>query len=124
MDSVPLRLCKEKNIRVSYTPDAVSPAVIELTLGLILDLFRHITFADRQIRLGNWTRPYGKRIGDSVIGIIGFGRIGSGVAMALSSLSPRKIFVNDIIDKSKEINNIKNRFHADITPPIKKRRFS
>ncbi|MCX8000115.1 MAG: dehydrogenase, partial [Leptospiraceae bacterium] len=108
LDSVPLELCKEKGIQVSFTPDAVTPAVVELTIGLMLDGLRKISFADREIRKGIWTRPIGKRIGESIIGIIGFGRVGSGVAKTLIGFSPKQIFVNDIIDVSEKIKNLKN----------------
>lgn len=108
LDSVPLELCKEKGIQVSFTPDAVTPAVVELTIGLMLDGLRKISLADREIRNGIWTRPIGKRIGESIIGIVGFGRVGSGVARTLQGFNPKQIFVNDIIDVSEKIKNLKN----------------
>jgi D-3-phosphoglycerate dehydrogenase / 2-oxoglutarate reductase len=98
LDSVPLELCKEKGIKVAYTPDAVTPAVAELTIGLILDVFRQITFADRELRNHGWSRPYGRRIATSTIGIVGFGRIGSMVGRLLTSFQPKEILVNDIKD--------------------------
>ena len=98
LDNVPLEICKEKNIRVSYTPDAVTDAVTELTLGLMIDISRKVSFSDREIRQGNWTRPVGKRITESVIGIIGVGRVGKKLIELLSSFQPKKILLNDIQD--------------------------
>lgn len=106
LDSVPLELCKSKGIKVAYTPDAVTPAVAELTISLILDLFRKVTFADKELRLKKWSRPYGRRIGASTIGIIGFGRIGFSVARLLTSFRPTEILVHDILDCSLKIQNI------------------
>ncbi len=103
LDSVPLELCRKKGIRVSYTPDAVTPAVVELTIGLMLDGLRKISYSDREIRNGKWSRPIGKRIAESIIGIIGFGRVGSGVAKTLVSFHPKQVLVNDIIDVSEKI---------------------
>ena len=37
LDSVPLELCKTKGIKVCYTPDAVTKAVAEFTVGLIIE---------------------------------------------------------------------------------------
>lgn len=108
LDSVPLDLCKSKGIKVSYTPDAVTPAVAELTIGLMLDIFRKITKADKELRQKGWSRPYGRRIGTSVIGIIGFGRIGFAVAKILSSFRPTMILVHDLIDISDKISLIRN----------------
>ena len=103
LDSVPLELCETKGIKVSYTPDAVTKAVAEFTVGLIIDLTRHITQADRQQRAGVWQRLQGKRIGESVIGLVGYGRAGSRIAGILASFKPKQILVNDIKNKQAEI---------------------
>lgn len=47
MDGVPLALCRERGVRVSWTPDAVSPAVAELTIGL-MDLFPKLEKGSRR----------------------------------------------------------------------------
>ena len=47
-------------------------------------------------RQGSWDRFFGKRIGGSVVGIIGYGRIGSKVAKIIDAFNPSKILVNDI----------------------------
>ena len=96
LDSVPLSICKEKNITVSYTPDAVSFAVAELTLGFMIGLCRHLQKADVDLRSGGWNRFQGKGLNESVIGIVGFGRIGKLVASMLGPFSPIKILVSDL----------------------------
>lgn len=103
LDSVPLKLCKQKGIAVAYTPDAVTMAVVELTIGMMLDATRCISLCDRQVRKKQWTRPIGRRIEESVVGLIGFGRVGSNVARLLSSFRPRQVLVCDIVDKAREI---------------------
>lgn len=108
LDSVPLAECKEKGITVTYTPDAVTMAVAELTVGIMISLSRNTHSADREIRRGEWKRRQGKRIGKSVIGIIGLGRIGTNVARLLGPFQPREIIINDIKDKSEEIELLKD----------------
>jgi D-3-phosphoglycerate dehydrogenase / 2-oxoglutarate reductase len=100
LDSVPLQLCKERGIQVSYTPDAVTMAVVELTLGLMISLPRQVVRADRELRAGNWTRFYGPRLEGMNIAIVGCGRIGSRVAKLLSSFKPARLFLVDLLDKS------------------------
>lgn len=107
LDSVPLDKCKERNIAVTYTPDAVTMAVAELTIGLMISLTRHVAFADRQIRQGEWRRRQGKRLGKSTIGIIGFGRVGTNVARLLLPFQPEGILINDILDKSDKLKSLK-----------------
>ncbi|MGD9159747.1 MAG: NAD(P)-dependent oxidoreductase, partial [Desulfobacteraceae bacterium] len=80
LDSVPLDECKRRGIVVTYTPDAVTLAVAELTIGVMVCLSRSVHISDRALRENKWKRIMGKRLGESIIGIIGFGRIGSNVA--------------------------------------------
>src|SRR5437879_4027448 len=47
LDSVDLAEARRRNIEVTYTPDAPSTAVAELTIGLMLDVLRGISAADR-----------------------------------------------------------------------------
>lgn len=103
LDSVPLDLCREKGITVTYTPDAVTMAVAELTVGIMISLTRHTYISDKNIRHGEWERRQGKRIGKSTIGVIGFGRIGTNIIKLLVPFRPEEILVNDIKDKTKEI---------------------
>ena len=42
LDSVDLKACKKRDIKVTFTPDAPTEAVSELTLGLIFSLLRSI----------------------------------------------------------------------------------
>lgn len=120
LDSVPLNECKSKGITVTYTPDAVTMAVAEITVGMMISLTRHVNRADREIRAGIWQRKQGKRIGKSVIGIIGFGRIGKNVTRLLASFNPEMILVNDIKDKTLEIEDYKEKYGLNIRPVNKK----
>ena len=106
LDSVPLKECRRRNITVCYTPDAVTMAVAELTVGLMLNITRFVSAADRQFRTGVWERLQGRRLGKSVIGLIGFGRIGKKVAHLLAPYYPCNLLINDIKDKSLELNTM------------------
>ncbi len=96
LDSVDLHAARERGIRVSYTPEAPSAAVSELTMGLMLSLCRGISSTDRNMRDGVWNRIMGRRIQTQVIGIIGTGRIGTRVLQHLQGFRPKQILVNDI----------------------------
>lgn len=106
LDAVPVAECQSRGIRVSYTPDAVTMAVAELTIGLMISGTRHILKSDRELRAGGWSRPIGTRIGESVIGIIGLGRVGKNVLRLVSAFKPKKILLNDLMDKAKEVETI------------------
>ena len=83
LDGVDLMAARGRSIALSYTPDGPSPAVAELTVGLILDGLRGVGRADRGLREGKWQRVTGRRIAKSTIGLIGLGRIGTRVARQL-----------------------------------------
>lgn len=105
LDGVDLLECKKRSILVSYTPDAPSPAVAELAVGSAVSLMRGIHLADRGLRNGNWNRLFGYRIGGSVVGIIGYGRIGKRVKILLESFGPRKILVCDKADSAFDLSD-------------------
>jgi D-3-phosphoglycerate dehydrogenase / 2-oxoglutarate reductase len=96
LDGVDLNAAKERGIDVSYTPDAPTSAVAELTVGMMLSLLRSVHLSNIRMHDGHWHRYFGKRIANSTIGIIGVGRIGSEVLKYLKSFNVERILVNDI----------------------------
>ena len=80
LDSVDLEAAQACGIRVRTTPDAPTLAVAELTLGMMLDLLRHVSRMDREVRAGTWKKRMGSLLCGKRTGIIGMGRIGSTVA--------------------------------------------
>lgn len=94
LDSVDLKHCRDNNIQVTYTPDAPSQAVAELTVANILNLLRNIHESDRSVREGVWNRFMGRLVQEVTIGIIGAGRIGSRVIRLLEPFGP-SILAND-----------------------------
>lgn len=96
LDSVDLLAAEERGIKVSYTPDAPSPAVAELTIGLILSLLRSIHVSNSELHKGDWKRIFGRRISEVTIGIIGVGRIGSRVIRRTKPFGTPRLLVNDI----------------------------
>ncbi len=97
LDNVDLISARKKGITVSYTPDAPSPAVAELTVGLMLSLVRSIPLADRHIRRADWQRLMGRRLDGLTVGLIGLGRVGKRVARILRGGFPNTVLLgNDL----------------------------
>ncbi len=96
LDSVDLTVAKERDILVSYTPDAPAPAVAEMTMGLILSLLRSLAQADRAMRGGVWHRFVGRRLSELTVGVIGVGRVGRRLIRHLQGFAPR-ILANDLV---------------------------
>lgn len=74
---------RERGIAVTNTPDAITEAVADLAIGLIVASMRRICEGDRFVRAGKWPTtvpPVGREVRGKTCGIVGFGRIGAGVA--------------------------------------------
>jgi len=97
LDSVALRAARARNIAVTYTPAAPSPAVAELAIGQMLALLRGTATANREVRQGIWKRRIGRRLGLMTVGVIGVGRIGRLVIQRLQGWSPR-ILAHDLVE--------------------------
>lgn len=96
LDSVDLSAAKKLGISVAYTPDGPTGAVVELTIGLMLDQMRRISNTDAELRRGLWHRTMGSRLHNTTFGIIGAGRIGSGVINLLIKMGAKRVVYYDI----------------------------
>jgi len=82
-DAIDLDAARSRGIAVSNTPDVLTDCVADLAFGLIIDVARRISEADRFVRRGNWLRepfPLSTRVSGKRLGILGLGRIGSAIA--------------------------------------------
>ena len=87
-DNIFIQSAKEKNIKVSNTPNVLNDAVAEITILLILASSRRIGEAFNLVKSNTWKdcRPditklmVGNEITGKTLGIIGMGRIGQIVA--------------------------------------------
>lgn len=89
MDSVDQTAAKELGIEVCNTPNAPAPAVIELTVALMLDVLRRLSESDRALRGGSWAPHQGSLLGTKTVGVIGMGRIGGGVAAIVQAFGAK-----------------------------------
>ena len=69
-----------RGIVVTNTPGANAEETADLTFGLILDLERHISQMNYELKGGEWRKRPGHSLHGKTIGIIGVGQIGQAVA--------------------------------------------
>ena len=89
VENVDLNAARSLGIAVTNTPNAPTQAVAELTIGLIFNLLRRISFLDRELRKGNWIKETGSLMRGKKVGIIGLGHIGKRVAEMLLALGAK-----------------------------------
>lgn len=95
-DSVDLLAAAEHDVVVLRTPDAPARAVAEFALGLILASIRRISEADRAARKGEHGPLMGSLLHQKTVGILGMGRIGSGLTALLAPFEVDVIFYDPI----------------------------
>ncbi len=85
-DHVDVKYANTKGIVVSYTPEVLTRATADLTMALLLAVFRRIVEGDRLIRKNKWKAIFGPdeflgtELYGKTMGIFGMGRIGKAVA--------------------------------------------
>ncbi|MEI6041259.1 MAG: NAD(P)-dependent oxidoreductase, partial [Actinomycetes bacterium] len=85
-ESVDLSAAKAREIVVTNTPGANSLAVAELTIGLTIAALRGIAQSAQKVVQNDWSVIRGQQLEGSIVGIIGFGRIGRILASKLQAL--------------------------------------
>ena len=99
-DRVDLVAAEELGIRVVSTPAAATDAVADLAMALILQLLRPIPQLAEQYRRGEFyaarALPHGRELCELTVGIVGMGRIGTGVGRRCAGFGARVLY-NDII---------------------------
>ena len=95
LDNIDFDEVTRRRIVLTYTPEAVSQAVAELTVANMLNLARSVINIHTAVKSGAWRRIIGFEIMGKTIGLIGFGRVGQRVARILQGFGCR-ILVNDL----------------------------
>ena len=99
-DNVDLAACTRHGVVATITAQANAISVSEYALGLMLSLSRKIVSANGDIRGGLWDRSLavGGELHEKVVGIIGFGRVGSRLARLLSGFEIEVLTHDPYID--------------------------
>lgn len=99
VDNIDLPAAAARGVMVTYAPGASTDAVAELTIALLLALWRGLLHADRSVRAHRWDRVVGRGIKGRTLGIIGLGRIGRAVAAMAPALGMRVIAFDTVQDQ-------------------------
>ncbi|HEV8683133.1 MAG TPA: phosphoglycerate dehydrogenase [Actinomycetota bacterium] len=88
-DNIDMEAARNRGVRVEVTAGANARSVAELTIGLLLAVARHVTFHDRVLRRGDWTRRTGMELAGRLLGVVGYGAVGSEVARLARGIGMR-----------------------------------
>jgi lactate dehydrogenase-like 2-hydroxyacid dehydrogenase len=88
-DTTDVEAAARRGIGVSNTPDVLTDCVADTAVGLMIDVLRQFSAADRYVRAGRWpvagNYPLTRQVSNTRVGIVGLGRIGSAIAHRLSA---------------------------------------
>lgn len=86
-DTTDVEEATRRGIVVSHTPDVLTDCVADAAVGLVIDVMRRLSAADRFVRRGEWaagrTPALARRVTGARVGIVGLGRIGLAIARRL-----------------------------------------
>lgn len=83
LDKIAVAAAQARGIAVGYTPDVLNDCVADTAFGLLLDVARSFSAADRFVRRGAWPQgPFslGRKVSGARLGLLGLGRIGRTIA--------------------------------------------
>ena len=99
-DHIDIKTATSRGIPVGYTPEVLTRATADMTMALMLSLFRRIPEGDKLIRNDKWDTifgPYeflGTDLYQKTLGIFGMGRIGKAVAKRAAGFEMNIIYHN------------------------------
>ena len=95
LDNIDVDYASKNEIPITKTPTANIDAVADLTFGLIINLARRISEADRKMRNDKWQKIIGNSVWKKKLGVIGLGKIGKQVVKRAKGFN-MKIQVYDV----------------------------
>jgi glyoxylate reductase len=99
-DHIDVKTATSRGITVGYTPEVLTRATADMTMALMLSLFRRIPEGNQIIRNDKWNTifgPYdflGTDLFQKTLGIFGMGRIGKAVAKRAAGFEMKIIYHN------------------------------
>ncbi len=116
-DNIDVEVATKKGIMVTNTPGVLTDTTADLTFSLIMAVARRVVEADRFTREGKYkewspTLMLGKDVHHSILGIIGFGRIGRAVARRAAGFNMKILYY----DEKRASEDIERKIGAEFVP--------
>ncbi len=102
-DNINIEECNKHGIVVLITPLGNTNAVVELTVGLMLNFARNIYKANSSMREGKWDKQFlkGSELQGKTIGVIGLGNIGAAVVKKCHAFNMNVVAFDNFVPKKR-----------------------
>ena len=100
-DNIDVAACTRRGIAVGHTPDVLTNATADFAFTLLMAAARRVTEGHQYVRAGKW-KTWGPKlllghdIHGATLGIIGYGRIGRGLAKRAQGFDMRVLYCDAI----------------------------
>lgn len=95
IDSFDQAACARLGVAIRNTPGAFTEPVADSVMGYVLNFARKLPWMDNQMKNGEWDKIPGRSLGETTLGIVGFGNIGTAVAKRAKAFGMH-VIANDI----------------------------
>jgi D-3-phosphoglycerate dehydrogenase len=102
-DNINIEECNKHGIVVIITPLGNTNAVVELTIGLMLNFARNVYKANFSMREGKWDKNFltGSELQGKTVGVIGLGNIGAAVVKKCQAFNMNVIAFDRFVPKKR-----------------------
>jgi len=97
LDMLDVHALSSRNIKLGWKPGVNRRSVSELVISLAINLLHRVSFANNEVKKGDWYQVIGNQLSNKTFGIVGCGNIGKDLVSLLQPFGC-KILVNDIKD--------------------------
>ena len=106
VDNIDVQAATERGIIVINSPDGNTIAATEHTFAMMLAVSRNIPAAGQSMRVGKWDRKIfvGVELRNKILGVIGLGRIGAGVAKRAQSFDMSVVAYDPFVSEDRAKN--------------------
>lgn len=108
-DNIDLDTADSKGIRVVTAAGSSTQSVVELNLGMMINLSRKIVKLNSRLKNGEYKKEAGTELAGKTAGIIGFGRIGTATARIVKALG-MDVVAHDLYENKKAMEEIGGKF--------------
>lgn len=100
VDNIDLEAAKKRGIVVANAPGTNSESVADMAFLFILSCARHLKLLLEQIQNKKWSSPLlGSELEGKILGIVGLGRIGKGVARRALGFGMKVIYFDPFVEE-------------------------